>query len=323
MNPAPLVTVLVTTYNQEKYISSALDSILAQQVSFPYEILVSEDHGKDGTRAILEQYAARHPNIRLYLREENVGISRNWYEGLQAARGDFVCTLEGDDWWCSPHKLQRQVDFLQSHPDYVAVSHCIRMQDDAGNTYGTAPSDPRIVGKDATVPLFLRSVTFSLTACLCRNIFRDAPPAQKAYVTANRSIADFALCMLLLDAGRVFVLPDVLSVYRVAGQEAGHQNYNGSHSAVQKYQDYLDVILASRAYWGNRYSFTLCCMAGTFFPFCDRIKYGGLPGFLKAMRRMPVACRLLFPFYFVGRCTSLLAARLHKSLGRRLCHQIS
>ena len=214
MEHTPLVTVLVTTYNQEKYIAQALDSVLAQKTDFPFEIYVSEDCGTDGTRDILKEYARRYPQIiRLNLREKNVGISRNWYEGLCAARGDYVCTLEGDDWWLDDHKLQKQVDFLRSHPDYAAVSHTILQTDDAGNTYGCEPHDPRILGKDATAELFLEGVTYSCTACLARNLFRTPDPARETCVTANRSIADFALCMLYLDAGRVFVLDEPLSAY--------------------------------------------------------------------------------------------------------------
>ena len=223
MEHTPLVTVLVTTYNQEKYIAQALDSVLAQKTDFPFEIYVSEDCGTDGTRDILKEYARRYPQIiRLNLREKNVGISRNWYEGLCAARGDYVCTLEGDDWWLDDHKLQKQVDFLRSHPDYAAVSHTILQTDDAGNTYGCEPHDPRILGKDATAELFLEGVTYSCTACLARNLFRTPDPAREACVTANRSIADFALCMLYLDAGRMIVLDEPLSAYRVAGADAAH-----------------------------------------------------------------------------------------------------
>ena len=310
----PLVTVLVTTYNQERYIAQALDSVLAQKTDFEYEILVSEDCGSDGTRKILEEYAARDRRIRLNLRPENVGISRNWFEGLRMARGQFVCTLEGDDWWLSPDKLQTQINFLRAHPDYEAVSHTLLLTDDAGNTYGTEPHDPRILGRDATPGLFLRGITFSCTACLCRNIFRQMGPREEAYVTANRSIADFALCLLLLNAGRVYVLPQALSAYRVAGTDPHHQNYNGTRTAVQKYRDHLSVIRASEEYWGGRYSFTLCYLAGTFFPFCDRIRLGGLPEFIRAMGGMPLRCRLLFPFYFAGRCAGLLARKL---TGRR------
>ena len=311
MSTSPLVTVLITTYNQENYIGQAIDSVLAQKTDFPFEIYISEDCGTDRTREILQEYAAKYPDIiRLNLRSENVGISRNWYQGLCAARGEFVCTLEGDDWWLDEYKLQKQVDFLRSHPDYLAVSHTIRLTDDAQNTYGALPDDPRILGKDATMDLFFKGVTYSCTACLVRNFFDPADTAMEQYVTTNRSIADFALCMLYLDKGRVFVMDEELSAYRVAGTDENHQNYNASHSALKKYQDFLEVVNASRTYWNGKYSFALCFCSGTFYPLIDRIKYGQLLPFLRLMGRMPLSAKLLFPFYFIGRCCGLVFHKL-------------
>lgn len=313
MAETPLVTVLITTYNQEKYIGQAIDSVLAQKTDFPFEIYISEDCGTDDTRAILEEYACRWPGlIRLKLRTENVGISRNWYEGLCAARGQFVCTLEGDDWWLDDHKLQKQMDFLRAHPEYAAVSHTLLLTDDLGNTYGTLPADPRVLNKNATLPLFLAGITYSCTACLARNIFQTPDPARAAYVTANRSIADFALCMLYLDAGPVFVLDEPLAAYRVAGAHEHHQNYNATQSAVKKYADFLDVIAASRAYWGGKYSFVRCALAGSFYPFIDRVKGGGLGPFVRQMGRLPAAAKLTFPFYLAGRCLGLALQKLRK-----------
>lgn len=306
----PLVTVLITTYNQEGYIGKAIDSVLAQKTDFPFEVYISEDCGTDGTRAILQDYAARFPDIiRLNLRDQNVGISRNWYEGLCAAKGQYVCTLEGDDWWRDDHKLQKQVDFLRAHPDYLAVSHTLLLTDDAGNTYGTLPDDPRILGRDATMELFLSGVTYSCTACLVKNIFDPADKELYDYVTANRSIADFALCMLYLDRGKVFVMNEALSAYRVAGTDQNHQNYNGTRSALKKYADFLDVVNASRRYWKGRYPFARCLCAGSFYPFIDRIKYGELWPFVRLMGRMPLSAKVLFPFYFAGRCLSLVVRK--------------
>lgn len=306
----PLVTVLITTYNQERYIGKAIDSVLAQKTDFPFEVYISEDCGTDGTRAILQDYAARFPDIiRLNLREQNAGISRNWYEGLCAAKGQYVCTLEGDDWWRDDHKLQKQVDFLRTHPDYLAVSHTLLLTDDAGNTYGTLPDDPRILGRDATMELFLAGVTYSCTACLVKNIFDPADKELYNYVTANRSIADFALCMLYLDKGKVFVMNEALSAYRVAGTDQNHQNYNGTQSALKKYADFLDVVNASRRYWKGKYPFAKCLCAGSFYPFIDRIKYGELWPFVRLMGRMPLSAKVLFPFYFAGRCLSLVVRK--------------
>jgi len=315
MEQTPLVTVLVTTYNQEKYIAQALDSVLAQKTDFPFEIYVSEDCGTDGTRTILQDYARRYPDsIRLNLRDKNVGISRNWYEGLCAA-GEYVCTLEGDDWWLDDCKLQKQMDFLREHPDYAAVSHTIRQTDDAGNIYGCEPHDPRILGHDATPRLFLQGVTFSCTACLAKNLFRTPDAARERCVTANRSIADFALCMLFLDAGKVFVMDEPLSAYRVAGTDAAHQNYNATRSEIQKYCDFLSAVAACEEYFGDRYSFDTCRMAGTFFPYWDRIHNGGLKEFRAAMKQhLPASTRRRWPVYFTVRSAGLAVAALKRRL---------
>lgn len=316
MEQTPLVTVLVTTYNQEKYIAQALDSVLAQKTDFPFEIYVSEDCGTDGTRTILQDYARRYPDsIRLNLRDKNVGISRNWYEGLCAARGEYVCTLEGDDWWLDDCKLQKQMDFLREHPDYAAVSHTIRQTDDAGNIYGCEPHDPRILGHDATPRLFLQGVTFSCTACLAKNLFRTPDAARERCVTANRSIADFALCMLFLDAGKVFVMDEPLSAYRVAGTDVAHQNYNATRSEIQKYCDFLSAVAACEEYFGDRYSFDTCRMAGTFFPYWDRIHNGGLKEFRAAMKQhLPASTRRRWPVYFTVRSAGLAVAALKRRL---------
>lgn len=316
MEQTPLVTVLVTTYNQEKYIAQALDSVLAQKTDFPFEIYVSEDCGTDGTRTILQDYARRYPDmIRLNLRDKNVGISRNWYEGLCAARGEYVCTLEGDDWWLDDCKLQKQMNFLREHPDYAAVSHTIRQTDDAGNIYGCEPHDPRILGHDATPQLFLQGVTFSCTACLVKNLFRTPDAARERCVTANRSIADFALCMLFLDAGKVFVMDEPLSAYRVAGTDAAHQNYNATRSEVQKYCDFLSAVAACEEYFGDRYSFDTCRMAGTFFPYWNRIHDGGLKEFRAAMKQhLPASTRCRWPVYFTVRSAGLAVAALKRRL---------
>ncbi len=317
MAQTPLVTVVITTYNQQKTIARAIDSVLAQKTDFPFEIYISEDCGQDRTREILLRYAARNPGvIRLNLRSKNVGISRNWYEALLAAHGKYVCTLEGDDWWLSDQKLQKQVDFLESHPECVAVSHTIQLTDNAGNTFDCLPDDPLVVGQYATMENFLSGITYSCTACLVRNFFDPADERMRAYVTANRSIADFALCMLYLDKGRVFVMDQALSAYRISSNAQAHQNYNSTQTDLKKYSDFLDVVARSRDYFGCKYNFDRSLLSGTFYPFIDRIKYGGLRPFLREMKRMPFRVRLRFPFYAIRRLARLAAARLKRGIKR-------
>jgi hypothetical protein len=113
----PLVTVWFVTYNHAPFISQALDSVLMQEVDFPYEILVREDCSTDGTRDILLAYQRKHPDkIRLWLAKENLYSKGIRVRMVNATRGRFIARLEGDDYWTDPHKLQDQVNALVADP---------------------------------------------------------------------------------------------------------------------------------------------------------------------------------------------------------------
>ena len=130
----PKVSVLVTTFNQAKFIGQALDSFLAQETDFPFEIIVHDDCSTDGTTEIVRSYEERYPGkIRGMYEEENTYYTKGgrYFSRLMApiAKGTYVAYCEGDDYWCDPHKLQRQHDFLESHPDYKSVTCCSRVID--------------------------------------------------------------------------------------------------------------------------------------------------------------------------------------------------
>src|SRR5262245_58120103 len=119
----PLVSVDMITYQHAPFIKEALDSVLMQKVNFPYEICLGEDGSADGTREICLDYARRHPDkIRLFLRNRT-NPARNRFKApymhnaaatFDACRGKYIALLEGDDYWIHPHKLQMQVDQLES-----------------------------------------------------------------------------------------------------------------------------------------------------------------------------------------------------------------
>jgi len=128
----PYVSVWVITYQHAKYIRDCIESILMQKANFLYEIVIGEDQSTDGTREICIEYAQKHQDkIRLFLRNRKqtviVDESGNFIKSLNgiltlyACRGKYIAMLEGDDYWTDPYKLQKQVDFLESHPDYGLV----------------------------------------------------------------------------------------------------------------------------------------------------------------------------------------------------------
>lgn len=115
------LSVGILTYNQAQYIRQCLDAVLMQEVNFDYEIVIGDDASTDGTIAILEEYEDRVKTVKIIRSEKNEGISMNYKKVLSACTGDYIALCEGDDFWTDPHKLQVQVDFLESHPDYGFV----------------------------------------------------------------------------------------------------------------------------------------------------------------------------------------------------------
>ncbi len=127
-----MVSVVIPTYNHRNFIAQAIEGALMQKTDFPYEIIIGEDESNDGTREICIDYAELHPDkIRLFLRERKDVIyvngsptaKFNYIECFKAASGKYIALCEGDDYWGDPNKLQKQVDFLESHPEYVICHH--------------------------------------------------------------------------------------------------------------------------------------------------------------------------------------------------------
>ena len=119
------VSILVLAFNHEAYIRRCLDGILMQKVRFPFEVLVHDDASKDGTPRIIQEYLSRYPGIiKPIFQTENkfsLGIPIGATFLYPIAQGDFIAECEGDDYWTDPNKLQEQVNFLESHPDYGFV----------------------------------------------------------------------------------------------------------------------------------------------------------------------------------------------------------
>lgn len=119
------ISICVITYNQEKTIRQTLDSILSQAGDFDLEVVVGEDHSSDTTRTICEEYvgekrvgAGGERILRLLSDEPNMGIMANVARVMTAATGDYLGLIAGDDYWCDNYKLDKQLRYMQEHPDF-------------------------------------------------------------------------------------------------------------------------------------------------------------------------------------------------------------
>jgi glycosyltransferase involved in cell wall biosynthesis len=112
------------TYNHAPYIRQAIESVLSQKTSFPFELLIGDDCSTDGTRQIVLEYAAKYPSvIHPILGETNVGARENAKRLYSHCDKKYIALLDGDDYWTDENKLQKQVDFLEENARFVACGH--------------------------------------------------------------------------------------------------------------------------------------------------------------------------------------------------------
>lgn len=172
------LSVIMLTYNHEKYIAEAIEGVLLQKTNFGFELIVANDHSADGTEAIVEDYRSRYPTIvKGYYNKKNIGPRFNFIKAYGKAGGEFIAMCEGDDYWTDPNKLQKQVDFLTSNPDYVLSFHDIKMIDDAGNPVddNRIPAErKRDYQKNELFGYYLPTPTL-----VYRNVFTKLPSAFK------------------------------------------------------------------------------------------------------------------------------------------------
>lgn len=249
-NIEPLASVLVTTYQHEEFISECLDSILEQKTDFPFEILVGEDDSRDETRAICKKYAEQHPDkIRLFLRDRKTSqlydengnylcrFNGKWL-GL-SLRGKYIASCEGDDYWINQNKLQKQVDFLQTNPDFSMCFHNAKIVvANKPQTYifckleegeYTGPD----LYKDWVVPT--ASVVFSLNSLEDKEIFFNS----------NFLFGDILLFLKLAESGKVWYFDEVMSVYRRHERNMTKKSFFEDPENVKKFIIHQKQILHS------------------------------------------------------------------------------
>jgi len=199
----PVVSVVMITYNHERFLREAIDSVVAQKTSFPFELVISEDCSTDGTRRIAIEYQQEFPaTIRLVYPSRNVGPNRNFAYALGAARGAFIAVCEGDDYWRDSGKLQKQADFLNDNPDYVACFHD-RMQVNEGGEIlakGISSESKRDLSREE---LMLGYYIPTLT--LCFRALREELP-DEFFKVVN---ADTFLISMLGRVGRAGFIADI------------------------------------------------------------------------------------------------------------------
>ena len=258
------VSVCVVTFNHEKFVAKMLDSILMQQTSFNFEIIVGDDFSKDRTREILTEYQQKYPNkIRLLLHDRNMGLNGkyNALSTFAAAKGEYIAQFDGDDYLTSPYKLQRQVDMLDAHPEYSASFHNAEaIYDDK-----SAPSHlvnwltkseytvDDLIGEDELCYIATSSLMFR------RQDFADNPDPEWTNLSTS---GDIPRNLMLASRGTIGYIDEVMSVYRKnRGGASFADNHQSSDFLFNRIQMYSNI----NKHFGYKYNKVLRKNIATYY----------------------------------------------------------
>lgn len=209
-----LVSICCLTYNHALYVRQCLDGFVMQKTNFQIEVLIYDDASTDGTQDIIREYEEKYPDIikPIYQKENQYskGVRVSLVYNYPRVKGKYIAICEGDDYWTDSYKLQKQVDFLESHPDYVMCSHRFNqyiqekglLEEEQDNDFEGADYDLKnLIGG--------KWLTQTLTV-----MYRRSALDLKRYAAYGMSM-DMVLLYELLRNGKGYCFPDIMAVYRV------------------------------------------------------------------------------------------------------------
>lgn len=226
------LSVFVVTYNQERYIRQCLDSIAMQKVNFDYEVIIGDDCSTDNTANICDEFArvvelenegVRElgkglKSIEVYHHPKNVGLLKNWEFVMNKCKGEYIALIEGDDYWIDEHKLQRQVDWLDAHPDYTLTFTRAEIQYENGAEVGAEKDLPHLEEREYSVEEICRVFKVLSSSTVIRNVL------QPVHYSDQLLYADTYTFIELCKRGKAYCLGVPTVKYRIHAQNL---SYNG------------------------------------------------------------------------------------------------
>lgn len=244
-----MLTVKMLAYNHEKYIAQAIESILSQKTEYRYELLIGEDCSTDSTRKIIQDYEAKYPEIiRVIYQKHNRGCTKNSYCLDLLARGKYIAGCEGDDFWCDDSRIQRDIDYLEAHPEYVGICHKCRIVDEEGKEIDADSLGKREKFWEFDKDIFtLQDYEKWLTpghgcAQTRRNVMKENDLDYSIIYKASKRVGDRSHLLIHIVEGNIRCMKDVVACYRYRTSK-DHSNFMALQKQKNiKDEDYLMMV---------------------------------------------------------------------------------
>ncbi len=298
----PIVCISMLTYNHEKYIEQAIKSVIMQKTQYKYCLVIGEDASTDNTRKIVLEYAKTYPDkIIAILHDYNVGMVENVYAIRKFLVGKYIAILEGDDYWTDEYKLEKQISFLEKHPEYYAVAHNHYEVDETGrlikglklSEYMSSYSRKKIYDLQELEKYYLPGHSSTL---IYRNFLKELSSLQIEVYNKCKAIGDRKLSVILANMGLTYKMDEYMSAYRHCSSAWTQGNFVGGLA----YNGYLNInLLQDMSYemFGNELDFHYGKMRswyGTFLAFVKKPNKSNFVAVIRILEEGNVLQKILF-----------------------------
>jgi glycosyltransferase involved in cell wall biosynthesis len=182
-----------------------------QKVDFEYEILIIDDCSTDSTRDIITNFQKSEPEkIRLILEEKNKNDNSTWAKAITTVRSEYIALLDADDYWTSPHKLQKQVDHLDTYPECTICFHNVIAfyEDKSREAYYFNPPNQKEIST-------LDDLWGGCFIACCSVMLRGRLFTQLPEWIYSMQCADWSLYILYAHRGKIGYINEVMGAYRI------------------------------------------------------------------------------------------------------------
>lgn len=244
----PKVSIVCQVYKHESYLRECFEGFVMQKTTFTFEILVNDDCSPDGSADIMREYEKKYPDLFRCVYQKENQYSKGllpWFEVLfPMAKGEYIAICEGDDYWTDPYKLQKQVDFMDSHKEYIACFHNARTYN--GRSYGLFNSLDEI-HTPTTDDIIMRPWFIATASLFYRNVLSDYPEWRKEIIND-----DYLLELLLASKGKFYYMDDVMAVYRQQGQGVSATMLNANK--IKMYDGLIFLLANMKEFYAGEYA---------------------------------------------------------------------
>lgn len=271
----PSVAIRCLVYNHEKYLRDCLDGIVMQKTNFPYFAVVHDDCSNDSSADIIREYQEKYPDKIHPIYEKENCYSVDWRLAdtkIHEAYGDakYIAVCEGDDYWTDPNKLQMQVDFLESHPDYAVCAHETIIKDENNRQndilFSREACKNRIIPSPRTDYSFkdtLKGNIFHLSSILFRHNDLIVFPSWRYRISAG----DMVFFRYLGSCGKTHWMPNAMSVYRSHPDSLTSQGVE-YQSLLLFYNINILVLRLLNRFWKRQYQYLIYPIVSRYYSEC-------------------------------------------------------